>query len=233
MRDTLITAVLLLLVLAGCVPAPSSNSILLPEELSSKEQAVVLAPLDTPDWIPNGETVQRKFESAIVNKLKGAKFNVLPSEVFDRMRKETAEKMGGIYDRVTGKRDQKKYDAVWEHTLRELHRKFGEVLVLHPSLVIVLARFSNGRASWDGTYQRLETYGFRGTIKALSLCVVIENTNRIALYSARGGIELSEKISYSGESTSVPRDRLLAREELYTKAVYIALGPLVGDSGQR
>jgi hypothetical protein len=224
-------AVFILLILISCVPKPSSpsNSFRLSEELTSKNRTIALAPLDTPDWITNGETVQRKFESFIVGKLKEANFDVLLSEVYDRIWKEMAGKMGGLYDRITGKRDEKKFNAVREHTLRELHRQYGEVLILHPSLDVVIARFSNRQASWDGAYERFETYGFQGTLKALSLCVVIENTNRVTLYRENGGVELIQRVSYSGESIPVPENKILTRDELYTKAVDIALRPIMKE----
>jgi len=224
-------AVFLLLVLGSCVPKPSPppNSFRLPEELGSKNRTIALSPLDPPEWIPNGEMVQKKFESLITGKLKEANYDVLPSDVYDRIWKEMAEKVGILYDRISGKRDEQKFNAVREHTLREIHKKFGEVLVLHHSLIVVLARFSNKQASWDGTNERLETHGFRGTLKALSLCVVIENTNRITLYRKQGGIELLQGISQSGESIPVPESKVLTREELCTKAVEIALQPIVKE----
>jgi len=231
MKRRMTGALLFLLILTSCFPKPSppSNTSRLFEELGSKSRTIALVPLDTPDWIPNGETVQRKFESLIAGKLKEANFDVLPSEVYDRKWKEMAKKVGGLYDRITGKRDKQKFDAVREHTLRELHREYGEVFILYPSLVIVLASFSNRQASWDGAYERFETHGFRGTLKALSLSVVIENTNRVGLYRKNGGVELIERIYYSGESVPVPQDKVLTRDELYTKAVDIALRPIVKE----
>ena len=106
MKRRVTGAVLLLLILTSCVPRPSppSNSFRLPEELGSKNRTIALAPFDTPDWILNGETVQRKFESLIAGKLKEAHFDVLPSEIYDRIWKEMTGKTGGFYDRITGKR---------------------------------------------------------------------------------------------------------------------------------
>jgi hypothetical protein len=189
-----------------------------------------MVPVHTPNFIKREKEVSAKFESLITGKLKEAEYGILPPSFFDQIWKEIVVKVGGIYDRMTGKRDEKKFELVREHTLRELHRSFGNVLVLHANLTIVPAKMKNAQASRDGVTEEMETYGFEGNVKALSLSIVVEDTNGTTLYSNNGGIQLIQKISFWGQGILVPANELLNRDELFVRAVDIALEPFLKAS---
>lgn len=231
MKGRMAVMVLILFWVTGCATAPSNNPFLISEkDFFAESRPFVLVPVGMPRWADETDPVKRKFESLITGKLQGAQFEVLPTTVYGEIWDGMTTRMGGYYDRISGKRDEKKFDAVMEHTLRELHRKVGEVLVLHPNLEVVHAMLSYGGATWDGTREEFQTYGFKGTIRALSLCIAVEDTNRKILYHRHGGIQLLETLSWSGVPIPLPSREILSRDELLVRAVNIAMGPLVQRS---
>ena len=235
MRLRFATTVLLLGLAAGCAMSPPQDPFRLPrEELSLKNRTIAMVSVGAPDFVPGKEEVNRKFESLVMIKLKEGKYEILPPTCFDKTWKEMVVKVGGIYDRMTGKRYEDKFRLAREHTLRELHRSFGDVLVLHANLRVVPAKMlKTARASWDGVTEEMETHGFEGTVKALSLSIVIEDTNGITLYSNNGGVQLIQKISFYGQGIPIPAEELLNRDELFVRAVDIALGPFMKASSKK
>jgi len=171
--------------------------------------------------------------------LSEAGFSVVPSkeseEIFSNMNKQ----LGGIFDPVTGKRDEAKFKAAREHALRELSTKFKADAVLSAGIIGGTARFGGGKASWWGTSESvamsegflaaLQLGNVSGSIRTLSLAVSIENINGGDAYFNMGGIQLAAKFS-GGQFVPVPRNQLFASEERITGAVNYALAPLAKKS---
>lgn len=237
LRQSLLTAALATtLIGGGCATTAPYNPFKIPqEEFYGKIKTIALAPVGVPSDLEDPDPVKAKFESLIEAKLREAGFSVVSSreaaDIFDKMNKQ----LGGIFDPVTGKRDETKFKAVREHALRELETKFKADAVLYPNIRPGTARFAGGRASWDGTSESLSTTEgilgaflvgqLQGTATALSLIVTIENIHGVDAYVNGGGIQLSAKIS-GGEFVPVPRSQLFADEKRNAAAVNIALGPL-------
>ena len=237
-RQSLLTVALTTaFIVAGCATAPPYNPFkIAEEEFHGKIRTIALAPIGVPGDLSEPDPVKAKFESLIEAKLREAGFSVVPSresaEIFDKMNKQ----LGGIFDPVTGKRDETKLKTAQEHARRELGEKFKADAVLYPSIRSGLAKFSGGHASWGGASESLAmTEGFfgqlqvgqlRGTANALSLFVRIENIHGGDAYVNMGGIQLAVKIS-GGQFVPVPRGSLFVSQERNAAAVNTALGPLV------
>jgi hypothetical protein len=237
-RQSLLKAVLTTaLIVAGCATTTPYNPFKIPaEEIHSNFKTIALSPVAVPGDIEDPNPIKAKFESLIQAKLREAGFSVVPSaesaEIFSNMNKQ----LGGIFDPVTGQRDETKFKAAKEHALRELSTKFKADAVLYSRISAGTARFSGGKASWGGTSESVSmTEGFlgalqvgqlRGNTTALSLVVSIENINGGVAYVNTGGIQLAAKIS-GGQFVPVPRNQLFASEERVAAAVNYAFAPLV------
>jgi hypothetical protein len=237
LRQSLLTAVLATTLIGGgcATTAPYNPFKIAQEEFYGKIKTIALAPVGVPRDLEDPDPVKAKFEPLIEAKLREAGFSVVPSresaEIFDKMNKQ----LGGIFDPVTGKRDETKFKTVREHALRELSTKFKADAVLYPNIRAGSARFAGGQANWDGTSESLSTTEgfmgmlmvnqFHGTTGALSLMVTIENIHGVDAYVNVGGIQLISKISW-GKLVPLPRSQLFADEKRNAVAVNIALGPL-------
>ena len=238
LRQSLLTAALATtLIGVGCATTPPYNPFkIAQEEFYGNIKTIALAPVGLPRDLEDPDPVKAKFESLVEAKLREAGFSVVPSretaEIFDRMNKQ----VGGIFDPVTGKRDETKFKTIREHILREMGTKFKADAVLYPNIRLGTARFAGGQASWDGTSESLSTTGgflgalqvgqFQGTTGALSLIVTIENIHGVDVYVNAGGIQLISKLSF-GKFVPVPRSQLFVDEARNAAAANIAVGPLV------
>ncbi|HEX9201022.1 MAG TPA: hypothetical protein VF865_15795, partial [Acidobacteriaceae bacterium] len=164
-RQSLLTAALTTtLIAAGCATAPPYNPFkIAEEEFHGKIKTIALAPVGVPGDLGDPDPVKAEFESLIEAKLREAGFSVVPSresaEIFNNMNKQ----LGGIFDPVTGKRDETKLKTAQEHARRELGAKFKADAVLYPGISLGVASFAGGSASWGGTSESLAmTEGFFG-----------------------------------------------------------------------
>lgn len=225
---------------AGCATtAPPYNPFKISrDDLYGKVKTIALAPVSIPGDLDDPDPVKAKFESLIEGKLREAGLSVIPSKEGEEIWKQMKEHLGGFFDSITGKRDEAKFKAAREHTLRELHTKFKADAVLHPHITMVKASFADNKAQWHGTEERLTSGGFlealfgskyRGGVPALSLVVTVEDIHGADMYVNAGGIQTLAKLS-GGQFIPVPRSELFANEERNVAAVNIALGPLVTKS---
>ena len=91
-------------------------------------------------------------------------------------------------------------------------------------------------ARWDGASETAATKKFwkavlgishSGTFPALSLHVMLSDTDDRDLYQNAGGIQVLAKAGVAGLQ-NVPREQLFTDEERNLKAVHLALDPLLG-----
>jgi hypothetical protein len=194
-------------------------------EFYEKIKTIALSPLTIPENFPNKESSKLSIESLLEAKLIQAGFSIISSRVVEDIRKRMAEQVGGYVDTVTGKLNKPKFEAVRDHSRQELSFKFKVDAILYSNLQAVNARLSEGFAWWDGVSEPI-AYGYRGSIKALSLLVVIQDMNGVELYVKRGGFQVLEKIAWR-TVIPVPQDELLTREERKATSVNVALGSLL------
>jgi hypothetical protein len=147
-----------------------------------------------------------------------------------------ATEMSGFYDPVTGVRDEEKVKVVRMQMYRELKAKFNIDAMLFSDIAVVPAKLDSDRARWDGASETAATKKFwkavlgishSGTVPALSLRVMLSDTDDRDLYENAGGIQVLAKAGVGGLQ-NVPRAQLFADEERNLRAVHLALDPLLG-----
>jgi hypothetical protein len=228
----------LVLVGLGCATAPPYNPFQVPRhEFEARIRTIAVAHLVVPSDLEDPEAVAGLFEPLIVSKLEQAGLRTVDpdevEEIWDRM----AEQVGGYFDPMTGQRDQEAFDAVRLHTFNELEARFEADAVLHPTLLIVMAKFSGGTAHWCGASQGIQTTGrwvleafagssSSGTIAASCLGIQIEDTKGVTLYQHQGGIEILAELEATGFDPH-SREELFLDAERNRSAVSLALDDLL------
>ena len=229
----------ILVSMTACAATTAYNPFKVPQaDIKNKVKVVALAPINFPTDIDNAEAIKATFESLVTAKLREGGFTVVPSPEYGQIWKDMTEKLNGIFDPMTGKRDQQKYKTAREHTLRELASRTKADGLLDFAVVPVKAGFRLNVASWHGTSEDLVPGGVftavliggsNGTVGALSLGVTLSDINDVEMYTNVGGIQVLSKLSF-GSFKPVPRNELFADEERNRKAVEIALNPLIGKA---
>jgi hypothetical protein len=221
----------LTLVAGGCATPPAYNPFQVPQnDFYIKIKTVAMSPLLIPKWVGGSQAVKSKMEGQIKAELQKAGFNVIPPEEFEEIWNQLLDQMGGYFDPLTGKIDKAKLETIRNYARHEMSAKYKVDAFLHPSIELVGAKVKGFNARWDGTTESIifgEWYGdYEGVTKALSLAIIIEDTNGVNMYINRGGIQVASKI-YRGRFIPVPTSELLANEERNIEAVNIALKTLV------
>ena len=238
-RSSLWSYLVIVLTVSSCATTTPYNPFKVPQsDIRSRVKVVALAPINLPLKIDDPEPVKTKFESLVTAKLLEGGFRIVPSSEYGAVWKQMTEKLGGFFNPITGKRDEEKFKAVREHTLREVAAKSKADALLEVGIVPVGVNFTSNRAAWHGTTENLvpggafTAYvlgGHNGTTTALSLGVALSDFHGVEMYDNAGGIQLLTKIS-AGQFVSVPRQELFADEERNRQAVNIALDPLIGKA---
>jgi hypothetical protein len=239
-RSSLWLYPLVALTLASCAPrAPAVNPFKVPQaDIKAKVKVIALAPVNLPGDIDDAEPVKAKFESLITAKLTAAGYKVVPSSEYAAVWKQITESLGGFFDPLTGKRDDKKVKTAREHAVREVTAKTKADAVFDAVINVVKVNFGNNRAAWHGTTEPLMTGGawssffngpYQGTVGALSLFVALSDANDVDMYLNAGGIQVLSKLS-GRNFTPVPRHELFANEARNQRAVDVALAPLLDQA---
>jgi len=232
MRNRVHASMLMLaFVVGGCATTPAYNPFRVPQsDFYLKIRTIAMSPLVVPKWVGSSEAVRSKMEDRIKTQLEESGFKIIPREKFQEIWDRFLDQMGGYFDPLTGKIDNEKLETIRSYARREMSLKYGADAFLHPRIELVGAKVDGFSAIWDGTTDSIifkEWYGaYQGVTNALSLAIIIEDTNGVDLYINRGGIQVASKI-YMGRFVSVPTSELLADEERNMEAVYIALKALV------
>ena len=99
-----------LLAASSCATLPPPNPFKIPEpDIKAKVKVVALAPLGLGSDFEDPQVVQTKFESLFEGKLREGGFTVVPSKEYAAIWKEMTEKLGGLFDPISGKRDDAKF----------------------------------------------------------------------------------------------------------------------------
>jgi len=242
-RKSILIGILIAALLgAGCATTPPYNPFKIgQEEFNRKTKTIALAPVFIPEGLEDPEPVKIKFESLIESRLREAGFLVIPSREYAEIWKRTTEQVGGYFDPVSGKRDETKFKTVQEYTYRELSTKFNMDSLLYSSILVFQVKWSGGTVHWHGTSEPIKSVGeqfleglvgisYHGTVPAASLVATIRDINGQDLYVNFGGIQLLAKTSGS-KFFQVPRHQLFSNEEQNSKAVSLALEPLITKPG--
>lgn len=92
------------------------------DQVLATVRTIALRPISSPPRFDNRDAIVRQFETELSAALVAAGFRVVPSTVFNSVWRENASRLGGVFDIVTGKVDDAKFDTCYEYTARELAR---------------------------------------------------------------------------------------------------------------
>lgn len=204
-------------------------------------KTIALSSINLPSELRGMHGRGARFDSLITSQLRTTGFTIVPAQASESIWLRLRDSVGGYYDTYTGKLVEAKLDVVHTATLRELHARYGADGWLHTKIAFVGASFTGGKVKWHGTEQ---TSGARGgiggfllgtktgTVPALSLFVVLEDTAGKELYSGVGGIELAVQIQ-GGLPAYIPQLMLLNDEARNIAAVHLALDSLSASLGAK
>jgi hypothetical protein len=231
-------SLVLALLVAGCgSKVPYNPFKISPEQVRSRVKVVALAPMAFPRELEDPVPATKKFLGMMEVEMRGAGLTVIGAGEVQVIWDSLAGQMDGFYDPKTGARDEEKLKSVRMHLYRELKGKFNIDALLFSHLAAVGAKLDHDQAKWDGTsegagrktfWKALLGVSHSGTIPALSLHVILSDTDDTDLYVNMGGIQVLAKIGPGGNFDPVPRAQLFSDEERNTKAVHLALDPLLG-----
>lgn len=231
-----LTFVAITWIAAGCGGKPYDPWLAPETEFRSAVRHIAITSVGAPAELENPEPMRLLFDSLMSARLEAAGFRITPSSRVRQIWDHVLDSLGGYFDPITGRPDTAKARAALTYVVQTLQREDSADAVLFPSVVIVSAEFSERKARWDGTSQTIEGFGSaflralggvsrRGRIPALSLEVDIRSPAGRRMFLNRGGIEVWEK---PGDDEPVPRDQLFLDSDRNTKAVWLALRPIVG-----
>ncbi len=211
------------------------------EEFQAKCKTIALTPVRLSKDIVRYDSARVEFDSLLTKALQQAGVTVVPSKEYEEIRRQVIEEVGGLFDPLTGAPDTTKTKQVPERCRRELRAKFNADAFLYASIVPVKASFNSGKVKWHGASQSLlkkkgglvgffaSGKNYRGSLSALSLVVVIDDTSGVNMFRHAGGIQVLLKISGS-DLVPVPKETILADHERNQAAVRLALEPLLGKA---
>ena len=231
--------IMVILLIAGCACRPHPYS-LAPfkvgkEHFHGKVKTIALAPLALPFKLQHSQDVQQLFEYYLTMILEAAGFTVVSSDIYSRTWDALADKVGGYYNSRTGKVDNSKLKAVFDHFGRQMYEKYHVDAFLRSSVAQVGVQFAHCRACWHGVSEDIGLPFFsadmRGSLPALSLIVSIEDRDGVVMYNNGAGIQLAATVHF-GSINSLPEEDILTCKLKNKRAVELALQPLISASGQ-
>jgi hypothetical protein len=227
----------------GCAQvAPPYDPFKIPRnEFFVRTKVVALAPVGIAVNLENPDSTRTHFEALLDQKLRELGFTVISANEYKGIWEGLTKQLGGIFDPVTGKRDENKIKTLRGYLFEELRTKHRADALLHPVIQVVNAKFNAGHARWHGTSEPVIPEGFwdrffigdaQGTTSALSLYVTIEDINGVDLYIQAGGIQLLAKLTSGRQFVAIPQNQLLTNMDRNKAAVDIALGALSKQAPQ-
>ena len=234
-------------VLAACARKSDSYPFSIPPEgFFQQTEIIALTPVSMPEEIRQQAAAAGEFDSLIAAVLTDAGYSLVSVDDYLAVWGHILDQMGGVSDPITGERDEAKFELARERLYLDLSEMYYADAVLYPEIWTVDAPFAEGVASWDGTSQAMVEFGIRvldfigailtrsesqlprGTVRALSLMVFMEDMNGVEVFSDAGGIELLEQVGTDpGSLQVVPEEELFQDRERSRKAVDQALRRLV------
>ncbi len=136
----------------GCATAPPYNPFKVDRgEFLSRVKTIALAPLEMPALGEDPEAIKSEFERLIDAQLREAGFTTVPASRYAALRSEVGQRLGGVYDPISGKADDSKLEALAEQVHQELSEDANVDAILYPSIIPVGAKWGGNEARWDGT----------------------------------------------------------------------------------
>src|SRR3954465_15587363 len=194
-------------------------------------KTVAVAPVRLPSDLEDPEPVRALFASTIAARLKNAGIAVVPATVAGPIIEEKMKGAGAIFDPTTGQPDEAKVKALNAAIGRELKERFNADALLTPTIRVVNAALAHDQAHWDGAKEGAGSFWkalmgtHSGSIRALSLVIVLADPEGRLLYANGGGIQVLGHLTMGGAVERRPRSELFADGDRNENAVHIALDP--------
>lgn len=205
------------------------------EQFREQVSRVALRPLELPDGTANAERVRAEFERLITEALQRRGYGVVPSRVYADTWLRFATDLGGIFDPVTGRPDDKKYELAWQHTARELERSQDVDAVLSARIAFDVMPAGIGFWYWEAAGQPLRWRG-QAVLSAPNqqpqrvegpyLTLLIHDRAGVLLYDIRVPLAWA-RVYMAGGYEEVPPGELYADHERNQETLEKLLAPLV------
>jgi hypothetical protein len=177
-----------------------------------------LASLELPEpAAEQNDRVQTHYADMLVARLTTLGFEVAGKNDSGGLWAAERARVGGFYDRYTGRLDLTKITAARARVLATLSERYNASALVIPSIVLRAAPFSQGYARWDGVAQPVTGRGsvlfnksifnnnlaYSGELEAYSLKLqIIDDTGKV-LFQGMGGVALTKHLE-DGRPVPVP-----------------------------
>lgn len=205
--------------------------LLLPAGAPAQQPKVALHPMVLPGPLQTAPGVSALFDSLLIAELGQQGYGVVPSAESGRIWQQLVDSVQGFYDPITGDTVRAEFDAVRTGTLRRLAAGFGAAFLLRTSVEMVSVQWDRGKAKWDGVSEGVSPTGGWGSVAALTLVVVAEDSTGRVVATGRGGIRVVAKVRGQGGYESLSEQELFGDYDRNLKAVALALKPFLKRGG--
>lgn len=231
MRKLASIVALLCLAVTGTAAAASKDDAFLIKKRDFKKtyKVIALAPVDADLYLEMPDSVAAILEQEVTARLQKRGYTVIPSSVLADIRKTMEDQVGGLKHPETGEIDAAKFQAVREHSFRELwfQHQFDALATIRVAVYSV--PMESDRVEWDGTKQKLSYEGrgkkYSANVAVSSVSVAIYDSANKPLYLYYGGLE---PLMYRKEEQLEPltADQFFKDEKRIRKAAQIAVDPI-------
>ena len=235
-------AALLLLTAVGTGPAHALGKHTAPEdeaahdafvaELKAEHPVVALLPTEIPR-VADRAVIAADFQQRLTAKLESNGYQVIPADVYGATYKALLLESGGIYDPITGERDEQKFANISQRARQTVADSHGATAFLESEILNREITFKGRFAVFGGVLSEAFAKGARsgfvsrelraGVVNALYLRTTLLSPSGETLYENHGGIQLLTRQGASGLVAAEPPDALLKTADYNDEAVHLAL----------
>ncbi|MEO0365413.1 MAG: hypothetical protein AAF265_07980 [Pseudomonadota bacterium] len=207
------------------------------EALKVDHPIIALVPIRMMD-VPEHDAAVAEFHELLTIKLERFEYQIVPADVYAEAWQAELESIGGIYDAVTGRRNEEKFAAAQARVRAAIQASHGATAFLETSIDNReiphqggLARFG-GVKSWPHVKGAARLGGSTlniGVVRALSLHAELYSAAGELLFENYGGIQLLTRETREGKTMAYPADELLRNTEFNKGAIHLALRNMLYD----
>lgn len=104
------------------------------ESVRTRVKTIALRPVVLPPATADAPAARAAIEGAVTRTLQAKGYAVIPSTEFENIWHRMAQQLGGVFDPITGKLDEKKHAVAYDFTARELATRFRADAALLPAV---------------------------------------------------------------------------------------------------
>lgn len=204
--------------------------------IRENHSTIALQPIRLPD-VADASVVRADFHRLLQEKLESHGFEVVPADVFAEQWRAKLEDIGGVYDAVTGERDEARYDATLAAVRAGLAESHGASAFLVTGIDSREVAFSGGTLTYGGVKEKAYVKGGKslfgttlnvGILRAVFLEAELFDMQGTSLYANTAGVQLLNKMGRDGTVPVDPQD-ILRVEANNRAAVTLALRAMLLD----